>query len=445
MLLTFKVSNYKSFVDEIEFKMTPAPKIHDLEYSVIKNTIGKKSIKCLSSAVIYGPNASGKTNLIGAMEVLKSIVTRGHIRNVESNLSYSNNAKNQLELIPNIKSNKDTPVKFSIEFINNGVLIEYHLGIILGEFLDAKAERRIQNEELYVNGKMIFSRKETLEIGDIKSISGMLVKEFDEKTSALLSKNNLNEKELFMTSLFKAVYSNILVNSIVEWFGKNMLIIYHADKIKTRPDLGENIESGNVYINTQLNNAMKEFGLAGNLIAYSKEEDGKETESLSVLDLGKNRKFALPSEIFESFGTIRFMNLFPIIYIALKEGQTLIIDEFDASIHPMAIMSIINVFHNDEINRNGAQLVFNTHNPIFLNRNLFRRDEIKFLERDDETNVSDLYALSDFGTSGPNAVRKTADYMKNYFISRYGAIKNVDFSEIFERALSDEKVGEIKS
>ena len=108
------------------------------------------------------------------------------------------------------------------------------------------------------------------------------------------------------------------------------------------------------------------------------------------------------------------------------------VDEFDASIHPMALMSIINIFHNDEINIHHAQLIFNTHNPIFLNSNLLRRDEIKFVERDEESQQSVLYALSDFGTTGEKGVRKHEDYMKNYFISRYGAIQDVDFTPIFE-------------
>ena len=113
----------------------------------------------------------------------------------------------------------------------------------------------------------------------------------------------------------------------------------------------------------------------------------------------------------------------------------MVIDEFDASIHPMALMSIIGVFHNDEINKNKAQLIFNTHNPIFLNKNLFRRDEIKFVERDDETGYSNHYSLSDFKTSGPNGVRNTDDYIKNYFVNQYGAIRNIDFSEIMQKDL----------
>lgn len=111
-------------------------------------------------------------------------------------------------------------------------------------------------------------------------------------------------------------------------------------------------------------------------------------------------KVQLSAEMFESYGTIRFINMFPLVVNAILNGGTLVVDEFDASIHPMALMSIINVFHNDDININRAQLIFNTHNPIFLNSNLFRRDEIKFVERDDNTHFSKHYSLSDFGTAG---------------------------------------------
>lgn len=140
--------------------------------------------------------------------------------------------------------------------------------------------------------------------------------------------------------------------------------------------------------------------------------------------------------MFESYGTIRFVNMFPLVVNALLNGGTLVVDEFDASIHPMALMNIINIFHNDEINIHNAQLVFNTHNPIFLNANLYRRDEIKFVERDDITHFSSHYALSDFGTTGKSGVRKNEDYMKNYFVDRYGAIKDIDFAPIFEDLLS---------
>ena len=145
----------------------------------------------------------------------------------------------------------------------------------------------------------------------------------------------------------------------------------------------------------------------------------------------------VPADLFESYGTIRFINEFPLIVSALVNGGTLVMDEFDASIHPMALMNIISIFHNDEINKNHAQLIFNTHNPIFLDASLFRRDEIKFVERDEKTNNSMHYSLSDFKTA--NGVRKGEDYMNNYFVNRYGAIKDIDFSPILEKVISSKE------
>ena len=104
----------------------------------------------------------------------------------------------------------------------------------------------------------------------------------------------------------------------------------------------------------------------------------------------------------------------------------------------LALMNIINIFHNDEINIHHAQLIFNTHNPIFLNGNIFRRDEIKFVERNKDQ-ASSIYSLAEFGTSGTYGVGKGEDYMKNYFVSRYGAIKDIDFTPIFEELIALEK------
>jgi len=126
---------------------------------------------------------------------------------------------------------------------------------------------------------------------------------------------------------------------------------------------------------------------------------------LSVIKLKNEKGTIIPVEFFESYGTIRLLDILPIILGVMKTGATLFMDELDASIHPMVVMSIIKIFHNDDINKNGAQLIFNTHNPIFLNKNLFRRDEIKFVEKDDKESI--LYALSDFGTSGKNGVRNS--------------------------------------
>ena len=430
MLLDFRFKNFKTFQEETLFSMTPAPKIKDIEYSVLKTKIEKKEYKALSSAVIYGPNASGKTNIISALEVFKSIVLKGNIKNGDYVFASANEAIRSLELIPNLSLTEPIPVEFDIKFIENGVLYQYGIKIDLGVFLDDAYNRKILGETLFVNEKLIFTRSSTLEIGDINDISDMLITAFDKKASKKMAQNNLNSQELFLTGMFKSLYSSQIVNHITDWFKDKCKVFLRSNFMMISP-IAENIKTNHAFIDNTFQRAIKHFGIHGNEIVYMKSKESNEMTPYSVLS---NEK-AVPVDIFESYGTERFLNIFPLILQTLQTGATLIVDEFDASLHPMALMSIVGAFHNDEINKKGAQLIFNTHNPIFLNKNLFRRDEIKFVDRDDRTGISNHYSLSDFGTSGPNGVRNTEDYMKNYFINRYGSIRNIDFSDILKERM----------
>ena len=155
MLLEFKASNYKSFKEELIFSLIPAPKQKGLDYSVLHESIGKKTYKSLCSAVIYGSNASGKTNIIGAMDTFKSIVLIGNLRN-EDDKNNPNAAADALELIPNNSLQAVAPVCFTIKFIADKFLVEYSFSADLGKFLDVEYPRRILTEILTINGSMVF-------------------------------------------------------------------------------------------------------------------------------------------------------------------------------------------------------------------------------------------------------------------------------------------------
>lgn len=435
MLLEFRTKNYKSFKDELVFSLVPAPKQNGLNYSVLREKAGEKTYKGLCSAVIYGPNAAGKTNIIGAMDTFKAIVLRGHIRNdIEKNSP--NIASGRLELIPNSFCRTQEPVEFSIMFTTEQFLIEYTFAAMLGNFLEAEYPRKIVFERLTVNHSTIFERKEKLKIGQLKSIESLLVNAFEKNVSQTMSAANLNDEELFLMNGFKAMFSSKLVSMIVNWLSSKFLVVYWANFIKLKQTFNDGSQDA-AYIEETLNDAAICFGINSNALGYVVEKDGRDAKLCSLFGNGKEGGIALPAELFESYGTIRFVNMFPIIIQALRDGGTLVVDEFDASIHPMALMNIINIFHNDELNPNHAQLIFNTHNPIFLNSNLFRRDEIKFVERDEEDHCSTHYALSDFGTAGKMGVRMNGDYMKGYFVNRYGAIKDIDFSPVVRSVLYD--------
>ncbi len=433
MLLEFKTKNYKSFLEYADLIMTAAPKQKGLDYSLCREKIKGKEIRGLSTSILYGPNASGKTNIIGAMDALRAIVLRGNIRNTEEQI-VPNPAAANLELIPNNQYGDDKPVEFVIEFTEGGYRIRYELVLYLGTFMEAAAKRRVVLEILTVNGETIFERNDHLKIGELKSISEYAQNDFSDNLLEI-AENGLNPEELFLTNGFKLIYSGTFAKLITDWFANKFMVICRADSIQLIKRFSDPQKSA-IYIEKTTNDAAKIFGINSNAVGYVVSDDESETRLCSIFKGLKNKKtVAIAADIFESYGTIRFITIFPLVIKALLTGAVLVVDEFDASIHPMALNSIINVFHNDDINVKHAQLIFNTHNPIFLNSNIFRRDEIKFVERDEETNQSILYALSDFGTTGDKGVRQHEDYMKNYFIGRYGAIKDIDFTPIFEELL----------
>lgn len=435
MLLNFEVENYKSFYERVAFKMTPAPKQKGLDYSILSEEIKGKVQKSICSAVIYGPNASGKTNIIGAMDTLRAIVLRGNIRNSENDKA-PNQAAYDLELIPNSIASKTKPVYFKIEFVESGMKIAYELSILLGAFLEEEFERTVESERLEINDVLIFARGKEVELGikrNVKEyISEQTLENYD--TIKMMVNQSVVADELFLTNGFKLLISQPVAKIILDWFEQKLMVLYRANSIKRIKRLA-NPEKDTVYYDRNLNEAAKVFGISSNNVGFVTSDDGEAKLYSIFRDRKGNLGKAVNAEIFESYGTIRFINIFPAIIGALTAGGTLIVDEFDASIHPMALMNIINIFHNDEINKKHAQLIFNTHNPIFLNSNIFRRDEIKFVEKDDDSFFSEVYSLSDFGTSGDTGVRKGDDYMKNYFINQYGAIKSIDFSSVVEKIM----------
>lgn len=433
MLLEFRAKNYKTFADELIFSMIPAPKQKGLDYSILEEKVHHKLYKVLSSAVIYGPNASGKTNIIGAMETLKYVILRGNIRNVDTTPPYSNAAANHLELVPNRLDKGGSPVEFSIKFIDNGLFFDYKLALDLGGFLDEGYARKILNETLYINERMLFSRSNHVKIESdgLKEYEADKLDEYQPSMLQKLANSNLNDEELFLTNGFKTIFSSKLVDKFLTWLDDKFMVYYRADSLQVKPAKSR---KDTIFIDRTVNEAAKTFGVTSNDLGYASQEDDSEPKLVSVLG-----RTAVNAESFESYGTIRFVHMFPVVLKALFSGGTLVIDEFDASLHPMALMNIINIFHDDDLNKKNAQLIFNTHNPIFLNSNLFRRDEIKFVERDDETFCSTHYSLSDFGTSGDTGVRMGGDYMKKYFTSQYGALKEIDFSPIIEHWLPKEE------
>ena len=118
----------------------------------------------------------------------------------------------------------------------------------------------------------------------------------------------------------------------------------------------------------------------------------------------------------ESSGTKILFAFAPILKNVMENGKIIIVDELERSLHPSLVELIVKFFHNPEINRGNAQLIFNTHDVNLLSLELFRRDQIWFTEKNSEKGATDLYPLDDF------SVRKKENIQKGYLNGRYGAI-----------------------
>lgn len=447
MLLSFSCKNFKSFSKEAVLNMVPEKRLSELRYSILDENANGRKISALSTSVIYGPNAAGKTSLINALSCFKRIVLRGNIRDAESDI-LRDRVSNAMSFIPFAFSDTVEPVTFDISFSNGSHKFRYSLSMNLGGFLEKESKRCIVFEQLEMDDKTIFTRTEReVEYLELKSIKDMLnVGYKQEETSEIRNtmSKNLDSESLLLTSDFNSFCSKKIVNEIGRWFSTGLMVMNSADRTMMHP--ADSVFGENAIIDIDINKIAKEAGIFGSDFAYVKDEKSHSVRLVSVLKKDeKNKSFkGLDSELIESAGTLHLISVMPAVIMALKRGATFIVDEFDASLHPMIVMNIISIFHNDEVNTKKAQLIFNTHNPIYLNSKLLRRDEIKFVERDKETKESILYSLSDFKANGSVSVRKTSDYMKNYFISRYGAIVDMDFTDIIKNCLANAKEEELR-
>ena len=128
-----------------------------------------------------------------------------------------------------------------------------------------------------------------------------------------------------------------------------------------------------------------------------------------------HEKYLLPM-IDESYGTSQYFRYLTLFTPAFLNGGIFVIDEFDENLHPMMLAKLVEMFNNPNINIAGAQLIFTTHNTSILKSNILKRDEIWFVEKNEE-GCSEVYPLTEF-----KAIREGFNYEKGYLEGRFGAI-----------------------
>ncbi len=439
MLLNFKIKNFRSFRDETIFTMIPSSKKMHGEY-IIKYC--QDTIKALPAAVIYGANASGKSNIILAMYLLRKIVLFGNL-DIKEIFPF-------IDTMPFIHDKKYyDPTEFEITFTQNNKIYKYGLGI-----KTSMGQRSITTEYLIIDDEQFFTRdtENGVKVFVHELIKNKRIEKGDENFyNILLEKmnKNLDSKQLFLFSGIKNLIGNDYFNDIQQWFMKFNVIMNASDVSFKQKDL-ENIERKSLSENEEIanrkfykSNSIEEiikFAEFGNQsVQFISEAEKDDLSMISLYKLPEKNDgdkspvgMIINSEFMESRGMIQLIKLVQPFIDALKSGGVIVLDEMDASLHFEIVVSLLRIFNNSALNCKGAQLIFNTHNPIYLDGELLRHDQIIMVEKNKKSLVSEIYALSDYG------LRPEERILKNYLNGKYGALPHMDLEIAFRNILEKE-------
>lgn len=426
MLISYSFGNFRSFYDNADVSMNATS-----QTTLNSNLIRWKQKRFLPSAVIYGANASGKSNIILSLNVLKRIIVSGSV-------STSDDILNNLQLYPFIYTGEIKPISFETEFISNDVHCLYILEISVDK-LKRGGERYISREELYLKSQnkstLIYSRnKDSINISTDRSAlrymktTSKFISEIEPKLN-----QNLDKSVLFLTGGFKNIISSELADCVISFFNDKLLIIdnFIASSSKLKLTSRKSIEEEFILWNEVLEKFVKGADFGPQKIFFKSNINASDDhkvnmELYSQYSDGKHGAF-VPAKIMESVGTLKMIDFALLFMEFFMQGCVFMMDEFDSSLHPEIVKGIIALFNDPEVNKNASQLIFTTHNPIYLNNKIFRRDQILFVEKDKENFQSEIYTLADFGSE---EVRNDENYLINYFKGKYSSMPYIDFASV---------------
>jgi hypothetical protein len=411
MLLEFRVSNFRSIRTEQALSLVADSKDDELEESNTHSTGSAGLPRVLRSAVIYGPNASGKSNLLLAMTVMQAVVRSTQ---AGQNLPYQ-----AFALEPKARTE---PTMFEVTFLIEGIRHQYGFSMTAD---------RIHEEWLLVYKKAKpqewFSRKWDAITEDY---TWNLPK--SNLQGARDSWKNATRKDaLFLTTAIQLNSEQLLpIWSWITglwWFyiaTPNVNFIGHTiEQMKsvegkravlsflTQADLG--IEDLVMVSKKQMVPNLV-FDVANGTVQAngSEEQEVVNPEFTHRTETG-SAKFLLQDE---SQGTQRYFAFAGLVLSVLAVGATLVIDELENSLHPLLVQHVVKMFNASATNPKGAQLVFTTHNTSLLDKELFRRDQVWFTEKGSNLQTT-VFSLAEF-----KGVRKGESFEKRYLEGRYGAI-----------------------
>ena len=375
--------------------METAP-IQELSNAVIESY----GDKLLPVAVMYGANSSGKSNVLKALKAMRDVLLN----------SVRLNPKDKLEAEPfslDLTSSAE-PTSFEIQFTLKGSKFRYGFDYtseaIIAEWLYEKRHGEREFELFLRSGN-------EFKISKTRFLEG-------------IGKQDATPTNRLFVSLVAQLNGKVS-QSILDWFsnieymsgmdgkgyaGKTLRTIFYQEDGKD-----------------DIINLLSQTNLGFDGIQVSMNiGDEESVESKTVHNIYDNDGKIVGQKDFltdkmESEGTKKMIEIAGPIINAIKLGQILIVDELDAKLHPFLTRKIISLFMDKNFNKNGAQLIFATHDTNLLNIQYLRRDQIWFTEKDN-TDSTELYSLVEFRDESGNKVRNDRNIEKDYINGRYGAI-----------------------
>ncbi|MHC5933139.1 AAA family ATPase [Nostoc sp.] len=416
MLIEFSVGNYRSFKEQVTFSMVAAnlvakdKKLDESNVFEIDN-----DLKLLKSAAIYGANASGKTNLSTALKFMRWFM-------INSSKETQSTEKIDVERFKLSTETEEKPSFFEIVFFMTGKRYRYGFEAtrdkVISEWLfyvpklkETKLfERKLDKISVSKTYKADGIQQKTRQNALFLSVSAQFNVQIAEKILDCLA----NRVKL-VSGLDDSGYQGYTVSCLTN--NKNKDEIFQLLK---KLDLGFGdikVEESEITADSfprELPDEIKNYIL--NIKNVSRKVISVQTMHQKFDGEGN----PVSTEIFdlqdqESEGTQKVFALAGPLVDTLKKGKVLIIDEFDARIHPLISRAIVELFNSNETNPNNAQLIFMTHDTNLLNNKLFRRDQIWFTEKN-RYGATDLYSLAEYNVSND------ASFESDYIQGRYGAI-----------------------
>ncbi|MGJ1323676.1 AAA family ATPase [Sphingobacterium faecium] len=414
MLLEFSVNNFLSFRHKVTLSMIAT----SIKEHIETNIFSTERYDLLKGAVIYGANASGKSNFIKAMSTMRRLVLQ----------SFDQSSADDLDITPFLLNTETEgePSSFEAIFLIDG--IRYRYGFEVDNI-------RIRAEWLF---EAIKSTEKALFLREEDGIE--IMKGFPEG-------KNLEERTRD-NALFLAVadqFNGKISQKIMKWFSNFISIsgLSHEGYKGVTFGMLENKKTSNTLLNfykkldlgfEEINTVKKQFDpkeLPNEMPEALLKQLITDLEGAYKIDIKTvHKKYNAENKEIgsvefdmrgqESSGTNKLFNISGPIFDVLNDGGLLVVDELDASLHPLLTLAVTKLFNSSEFNRNNAQLIFATHDTNLLYYGNYRRDQIYFVEKD-EYGASDIYSLVEYKEEG-KTIRKDRSFEKDYIEGRYGAI-----------------------